>query len=165
MATGRVEDTTRGRLGGALLSIPAMKGIEFGLGFEGARRPGSRVHDPIELAPPTEGPRWGRFRRRTNNAGGLEGGMTTGEDLRLRVAMKPIPTLRQGLDSVAFESGETVHATWQRSDITALPAAGVVGEAMVCLVLGDALLEKFGGDSMEQLHGALEAYRRELEGI
>ncbi len=154
-----------GRLAGALLSIPAMKGIEFGLGFEGARRPGSRVHDPIELAPPSGGPRWGRFRRRTNNAGGLEGGMTTGEDLRLRVAMKPIPTLRQGLDSVAFESGETVHATWQRSDITALPAAGVVGEAMVCLVLGDALLEKFGGDSMEQLHGALEAYRRELEGI
>jgi chorismate synthase len=160
------EQRLTGRLAGALLSIPAMKGVEFGLGFEGARRPGSAVHDPIELAP--EGgdePRWGRFRRRTNNAGGLEGGMTTGEPLRLRVAMKPIPTLRQGLDSVDFESGATVHATWQRSDITALPAAGVVGEAMVCLVLADALLQKFGGDSMAQLRGALETYRLELEGV
>lgn len=163
---GSHDQRLTGRLAGALLSIPAMKGIEFGLGFEGARRRGSAVHDPIELAPEgRDGPRWGRFRRRTNNAGGLEGGMSTGEPLRLRVAMKPIPTLRQGLDSVEFESGATVHATWQRSDITALPAAGVVGEAMVCLVLADALLEKFGGDSVNQLRGAVEAYRRELEGV
>jgi len=159
-----------GRLAGALLSIPAHKGVEVGLGFAGSRLPGSRVHDPIELAPKGEassagGRRWGRFRRRTNHAGGLEGGMTNGEVLRLRAAMKPIPTLRQGLDSVDFESGETVHATWQRSDITALPAAGVVGEAMVCLVLGDAILEKFGGDSLAQLERAWESYRAELEGV
>jgi len=154
-----------GRLAGALLSIPAMKGVEVGLGFEAARRPGSRVHDPIELAPDGAGPRWGRFRRRTNHAGGLEGGMTNGEPLVLRVAMKPIPTLRQGLDSVDFESGATVHATWQRSDVTSVPAAGVVGEAMVALVLCDALLEKFGGDSLAQVRRAWEAYREELEGV
>ncbi|MFT7668641.1 MAG: chorismate synthase [Planctomycetota bacterium] len=154
-----------GRLAGALMSIPAMKGVEFGLGFEASRRPGSLVHDPIELAKTPGVQRWGRFKRRTNNAGGLEGGMTNGEALRLRVAMKPIPTLRQGLDSVDFESGETVHATWQRSDITALPAAGVVGEAMVSLVLSDAVLSKFGGDSMGQIRHSWEGYRRELEGI
>lgn len=154
-----------GRLAGALLSIPAMKGVEIGLGFEAARRPGSRVHDPIELAPDGDPDRWGRFRRRSNHAGGLEGGMTNGEPLVLRVAMKPIPTLRQGLDSVDFESGETVRATWQRSDITSVPAAGVVGEAMVALVLADAVLQKFGGDSLAQVRRAWEAYREELGGI
>ena len=154
-----------GRLAGALLSIPAMKGVEIGLGFESARRRGSQVHDPIELASPDDGHRWGRFRRRTNRAGGLEGGLTTGEPLVLRVAMKPIPTLRQGLDSVNFESGERVHATWQRSDITAAPAAGVVGEAMVALILADAVLQKLGGDSLEQLKRAWGSYREEVDRI
>ncbi|MFT7484620.1 MAG: chorismate synthase [Candidatus Paceibacteria bacterium] len=159
------DERLTGRWAGALMSIPAMKGVEIGLGFEASRRRGSAVHDAIELAASPNDRGWGRFRRRTNNAGGLEGGMTNGEHLCLRLAMKPIPTLRQGLDSVDFESGETVHATWQRSDITALPAAGVVGEAMVALVLADAVLAKFGGDSMVQLRRAWELYREDLSGI
>ncbi|MCB9914460.1 MAG: chorismate synthase [Planctomycetes bacterium] len=152
-----------GRLGGALLSIPAIKGVEVGLGFEAARRPGSQVHDAIELADAPQA--WGRFRRATNRAGGLEGGMTTGEPLVLRAAMKPIPTLRQGLPSVDFASGETVRATWQRSDVTSVPAAGVVGEAMVALVLADAVLEKFGGDALGELLEAVEAYRRRVADV
>ncbi len=91
--------------------------------------------------------------------------MTNGEVLRLRLAMKPIATLRRGLDSVDFVSGEKVHATWQRSDICALPAAGVVAEAVVALVLADAVLRKFGGDSMEQLRRAWDGYRESLGGI
>ncbi len=154
-----------GRLAGALMSIPAMKGVEIGLGFEAARRRGSAVHDPIELRAGAQTPGWGRFQRRTNHAGGLEGGMTNGEALCLRLAMKPIPTLRKGLDSVDFESGQPVHATWQRSDITALPAAGVVGEAMVALVLADAVLAKFGGDSLDQVRRAWESYRTDLDQI
>jgi chorismate synthase len=159
-------DRLTGRLGGALLSIPAIKGVEFGLGFESGRRRGSEVHDEIELAPGGAGPgSWGRFRRTTNRSGGLEGGMTSGEALVVRAVMKPIPTLRQGLGSVAFETGERVQATWQRSDITAVPAAGVVGEAMVALVLAAAVMEKFGGDSMGQLRGAWERYRTEIAGV
>jgi chorismate synthase len=154
------DERLTGRLAGALLSIPAMKGVEFGLGFEAARRPGSEVHDPIDPAP--EGAPWGRFRRRSNRAGGLEGGMTTGEPLVVRVAMKPIPTLRRGLDSVDFATGERVHATWQRSDVTSVPAAGVVGEAMVALVLADAVRRQFGGDSMAQVRRAWGAYLEDL---
>ncbi len=154
------DERLTGRLAGALMSIPAMKGLEFGLGFEAARRPGSQVHDPIDRAP--EGAPWGRFQRRSNRAGGLEGGMTTGEPLVVRVAMKPIPTLRQGLDSVDFASGERVHATWQRSDVTSVPAAGVVGEAMVALVLADAVRRQFGGDSLAQVERAWRAYVDDL---
>ncbi len=155
-----------GRLGAAILSIPAIKGVEFGLGFESARRRGSEVHDAILLAPDGVGPGgWGRFHRPTNRSGGLEGGLTTGEPLVLRAVMKPIPTLRQGMPSVDFATGEPVRATWQRSDITAVPAAGVVGEAMVALVLADAVRAKFGGDSIEQLRGTWEAYREALRGI
>ncbi len=154
------------RLGAALFSIPAIKGVEFGLGFDVARLRGSEVHDAIELAPEGRSTaHWGRFRRATNRAGGLEGGMTTGEALVVRAAMKPIPTLRQGLPSVNFESGETVRATWQRSDVTSVPAAGVVGEAMVALTLVDAVLEKFGGDSMEELLESVAAYRRRMEAV
>lgn len=151
------------RVGGAVLSIPALKGVEFGLGFESARQPGSAVHDPIELAPGI--PPWGRFRRASNRAGGLEGGMTTGEPLVLRAAMKPIPSLRSGLPSVDFATGETVSATYQRSDVTSVPAASVVGEAMVALELTGAVLEKFGGDSLAQLERAWEGYREELRGV
>jgi len=144
------------RLGAALFSIPAMKGVEFGAGFEAARIPGSGYHDPIvPLDPP--GP-WGRFGRETNRAGGLEGGMTSGQELCCRVAMKPIPSLKKGVPTVDFESGERVRATYQRSDVTSVPAAGVVGEAMVCLVLAQAFLEKFGGDSMDDLRRAYEGY-------
>ncbi len=151
------------RIGGALLSIPAMKAVEFGLGFESARRPGSEVHDAIvPAADVTTGKGYGRFRRSTNRAGGLEGGMTTGEELVCRVAMKPIPTLRRGLPTVDFESGEPVTATYQRSDVTSVPAASVVGEAMVVLELTAAFLSKFGGDSMDEVRGAFEAHRQRL---
>lgn len=147
-----------GRLGAALLSIPAIKGVEFGLGFEAARRRGSEVHDAIVRR---AGPH-GRFGRATNRAGGLEGGMTTGEELVVRVAMKPISTLRRGLETVDFESGESVLSTWQRSDVTSVPAASVVGEAVVALELTRAFLERFGGDSLAQVRSAHAAYLAEL---
>ena len=148
------------RLGAALFSIPAIKGVEVGLGFESARRPGSQVHDPIVRA--AEGSLFGRFARASNRAGGLEGGMTTGEPLLLRAAMKPIPSLRMGLPTVDFASGEAVQATYQRSDVTSVPACSVVGEAVVALVLADAFLQKFSGDSLAQVRGAFEAYCRRL---
>lgn len=152
------------RLGGALFSIPAIKGVEFGLGFESARRPGSEVHDAI--VPSTdEGAPWGRFARETNRAGGLEGGMTTGEELWVRVAMKPIPSLRAGLPTVEFGSGAPVRATYQRSDVTSVPAASVVGEAVLALELASAFLEKFGGDSLAQVRGAFEAWRGGLAAL
>lgn len=155
-------DRLTARLGGALLSIPAMKGVEFGMGFDAARAPGSEVHDGIETVGAGEAAPYGRFRRATNRSGGLEGGLTTGEPLVCRVAMKPIPTLRRGLPSVDFETGEAVRATYQRSDVTSVPAASVVGEAMVALVLASAFLEKFGGDSMDQLRDGFEAWRRRV---
>jgi len=156
-----------GRLAGALLSIPAMKGVEFGLGFDAARRPGSQVHDPIVLAGADGAPplAYGRFRRATNHAGGLEGGMTTGEPLVARVAMKPIPTLRRGVASVDFESGEAVRATYQRSDVTSVPAASVVGEAVVALELAAAFLEKFGGDHIDDTRAAFDAWRLRMDAV
>ncbi len=153
-------DRLTSRLGAALLSIPAMKGVEFGLGFEAARRPGSEVHDAI--VPAADGARWGRFARATNRAGGLEGGMTTGEPLIARVAMKPISTLRRGLPTVEFGSGAAVESTWQRSDVTSVPAASVVGEAVAALVLAQAFLEQFAGDSLEQVRGSFERYAEGL---
>jgi len=153
------------RIGGALFSIPAIKGVEFGLGFEAARRRGSAVHDPIVPAANGGGPRGARTRRETNRAGGLEGGMTTGEPLIVRAAMKPIPTMRRGARTVEFETLESVEATYQRSDVTSVPAASVVGEAMVALVLADAFLEKFGGDSITEVEGAFRAYLARLRDI
>ncbi len=150
------------RLGAALLSIPAIKGVEIGLGFEAARRPGSLVHDAILAAPGGTGPWGSRYRRETNRAGGLEGGMTTGEPLVLRAAMKPIPTLRQGARTVEFETLEATQATYQRSDVTSVPAASVVGEAMVALELADAFLEVFGGDSIAQVEASVAAWRARL---
>jgi len=144
------------RLGAALFSIPAIKGVEFGLGFESARRSGSQVHDEIVPRAGT----FGRFARATNRAGGLEGGMTTGEELVARVAMKPISTLRRGLATVDFASGESVLSTWQRSDVTSVPAASVVGEALVALELTRAFLERFGGDTLEQV---AQAYTDQVE--
>ena len=157
-------DRLTARLGGALLSIPAMKGVEFGLGFEAARRPGSRVQDPILPAAGAPGP-FGPFRRATNHAGGLEGGMTNGEPLVVRVAMKPIPSLRQGLDTVDLHTGEAVRATYQRSDVTSVPAAGVVGEAVVALELASAFLEKFGGDSLVAVREAFSAWRSRVAAL
>ena len=151
------------RLGAALFAIPAMKGVEFGLGFEAARVPGSQAHDAI--LPGGDLANGGRFRRETNRSGGLEGGMTTGEPLVCRVAMKPIPTLRQALPSVDFATGEASEAAYQRSDVTSVPAASVVGEAVVALTLVEAFLEKFGGDSMEELVRAHQGYRERLTRI
>lgn len=145
-----------GRLASAVMSIQAVKGVELGIGFEGAIRPGSQVHDPI--VPAQDRPRSGGIGRATNRAGGLEGGVTTGEPLLIRGAMKPISTLRKRLPSVDMRDGSKGDAAVERSDVCAVPAAGVVGEAMVALVLADALLEKFGGDSMGETSRNLDGY-------
>jgi len=136
-----------GRLAQAVMSIPAIKGIEIGPGFENARLPGTQVHDCIY---PTETPD-PSITRRTNRAGGLEGGMSNGQPIVVRAAMKPIPTTVSPLDSVDLTTGEASATQYQRSDVCALPAACVVGEAMVAWVLASALIEKFGGDSMTEL--------------
>jgi len=143
------------RIGAAMLSIQAMKGVEIGLGFDAAERPGSQVHDEIELEPANR--RTGGFRRSHNHAGGLEGGMTTGEPLVVRVAMKPLSSLRKPLASVDLNTGQHAEAVRERSDVCAVPAAAVVGEAMLSLVLADALSEKFGGDSLAEMRQNLEA--------
>ncbi len=149
-----------GRLGAAILSIPAVKGVEMGMGFEAARRTGAEVHDEIEMAPGQT--RTGNVRRRTNRAGGLEGGMTTGEPLVLRVAMKPISTLMRPLGTIDTKTGAAAEAAAERSDVTAVPAMGVIAEAMTAIVLADAMLEKFGGDSLTELRRNLDAYLAHL---
>ena len=152
-----------GRLAGALMSIPAMKGVEIGLGFEASTRRGSAVHDEIHYDPQASIRQTGGYRRSTNNAGGLEGGITTGAPLVARVAMKPLSSLMRPLASVDLRTKERADAIRERSDVAALAAAGVVGEAMVAIVLADALLEKFGGDSVAELRRNLDSYRDDLE--
>lgn len=149
-----------GRLGAAMMSIPAVKGVEIGMGFGAARVTGADVHDEIEPAPGRT--RAGGVRRPTNNAGGLEGGMTTGEPLVIRVAMKPISTLMRPLGTVDMATGAAAKATAERSDVTAVPAMGVIAEAMAALVLADAMLEKFGGDSLAEVQRNLNAYLSHL---
>ncbi|MDX1579228.1 MAG: chorismate synthase, partial [Gemmatimonadota bacterium] len=151
-----------GRLAGALMSIHAMKGVEIGLGFRAVRMRGSAVHDEIEADAGRV--RTGGYRRRRNHAGGLEGGITTGEPLVVRVAMKPLSSLRRPLDSVDTRTGEPAKAIRERSDVCAVPAAGIVGEAMVALVLADAALEKFGGDSLAETRSSLESYLARIAG-
>jgi chorismate synthase len=151
-----------GRLAGMLMSIPAVKGVEIGLGFEAARRPGSAVHDAIEAGSDGADAARGGFRRASNNAGGLEGGMTTGEPLVVRVAMKPISTLMSPLKTVNLATGEPANAQSERSDVTAVPAMGVIAEALVALVLADAMLEKFGGDSLAEMRRNVDAYVEHL---
>jgi chorismate synthase len=145
-----------GRLAGAVMSIQAIKGVEIGLGFVGAHTPGSGVHDPIVPAP--EKDRLGGIGRASNRAGGLEGGVTTGEPLVVRAAMKPISTLRKRLPSVDLRTGSVGDAAHERSDVSAVPAAAVVAEAMVALVLADAFLQKFGGDSIREVRRNFDAY-------
>jgi len=145
-----------GRIGAAILSIPAVKGVEIGMGFQAARVHGSEVHDEIAVAPGRT--RAGNVRRATNNAGGLEGGITTGEPLVVRVAMKPISTLMRPLGTVDVATGAAASATAERSDVTAVPAMGVIAEAMLALVLADAMLEKFGGDSLPEVQRNLDGY-------
>jgi chorismate synthase len=149
-----------GRLAQALMSIHAMKGVEIGLGFEAARRSGRETHDAFGLLASTLGGEGGNpLSRGSNNAGGLEGGVTNGEPLVCRVAMKPISTLMKALPSVNVATGEETGAHVERSDYCAVPAAGVVGEAMVALVLADALLEKFGGDFLEEIQDSVARHR------
>ena len=131
------------RLAAALMGVQAIKGVELGDGFDLARRRGSQAHDEIESGP-------GGLRRRTGRSGGTEGGMSTGEPLRVRAAMKPISTVPRALATVDVATGEPAVAINQRSDVCAVPAAGVVAEAMVALVLADAVVEKFGGDSVAE---------------
>jgi chorismate synthase len=145
-----------GRIGAAIMSIPAVKGVEIGMGFQAARVTGAEVHDEIEMAPGT--PRTGNVRRKTNRAGGLEGGMTTGEPLVVRVAMKPISTLMRPLGTIDVATGEAAAAVAERSDVTAVPAMGVIAEAMLALVLADAFVEKFGGDSLSETKRNHDAY-------
>jgi chorismate synthase len=144
-----------GRLAGALMSIQAIKGVEVGDGFTTAARRGSVAHDEIEAA-------GGAVARRTNRAGGIEGGMSTGEVLRVRAAMKPISTVPRALDTIDTSTGEPAKAINQRSDATAVPAAGVVAEAMVALILAEAAIEKFGGDSVEEMRRNAESYLKAL---
>lgn len=150
------------RIGEAMLSIQAQKGVEIGRAADVAGRFGSAAHDPI-FAREGDDPRGQRFVRRSNRAGGTEGGMTYGGDLRVRVHMKPLATLRQPLPSVDVHTGEAVDAVVQRSDVCAVPAAGVVGEAMLALVLADACLEKFGGDSMRETERNWRAFLDQAE--
>ncbi|HKH83080.1 MAG TPA: chorismate synthase [Gemmatimonadales bacterium] len=150
-----------GRLAGMMMSIPAVKGVEVGMGFEASLRPGSEVHDPIESPEGhrrSSSDRRGGFRRPTNNAGGLEGGITTGEPVVVKVAMKPISTLMSPLPTVDLTSGEPAKAVSERSDVTAVPAMGVIAEALMALVLADAMLEKFGGDSLVEMRRNYDGY-------
>ena len=151
-----------GRLAGAMMSIPAVKGVEIGMGFAAATVPGSQVHDEIALEPGRI--RAGNVRRASNRAGGLEGGMTTGEPLVVRVAMKPISTLMRPLGTIDVKDGSAAKATAERSDVTAVPAMGVIAEAMAALVLADAMLEKFGGDSLSEIQRNLDGYLSHVAG-
>jgi chorismate synthase len=137
-----------GRLAGALMAIPAIKGVELGDGFAGAARPGSRSHDEIEPD----------LSRATTRAGGTEGGMTIGGTLRIRVAMKPLSTLKKRLRTVDLTSGEPADAFQERTDVCAVPAAGVVCEGVAALVLADAVLEMFGGDTLDDLRDSVARY-------
>ncbi|MBI2891075.1 MAG: chorismate synthase [Nitrospirae bacterium] len=146
------------RIALALLSIQAVKGVEFGLGFDCARRPGSEVHDEIGYDP---GRPWGFFRT-TNRGGGIEGGMSTGEEIVVRGVMKPLSTLMKPLASVDIRTKEPFRAQVERSDVCAVPAAAVVAEAVVAFEVAAAFVEKFGGDSMEEIGRNYEGYRKAL---
>jgi chorismate synthase len=144
------------RLAGALMGIQAIKGVEVGDGFELARIRGSQAHDEIDRVAA------GGIARRTNRSGGTEGGMSTGETLRVRAAMKPISTVPRALATIDTATGEAAVAINQRSDVCAVPAAGVVAEAMVALVLAEAALEKFGGDSVDETRRNVGSYLARL---
>ncbi|HSP61512.1 MAG TPA: chorismate synthase [Pyrinomonadaceae bacterium] len=148
-----------GRLAQAVMSIPAVKAVAIGAGTEASGLPGSEVHDEIGYNDETK-----EFIRATNRAGGLEGGVTNGEELRVRGHLKPISTLRRALRSVDIDTKQEERAAFERSDITVVPAAGVIGEAMVALVLAHAMREKFGGDSLGEMKRNFEGYRAQLRG-
>ncbi len=148
-----------GRLAQAVMSIPAVKAVAIGAGLEASSLPGSEVHDEIAYNDVTR-----EFIRYTNRAGGLEGGITNGEEVRVRGHLKPISTLRRPLRSVDIDSKEEESAAFERSDVTAVPAAGVIGEAMVALVLAQAMREKFGGDSLGEMRRNFDGNREQLRG-
>jgi chorismate synthase len=146
-----------GRLAQAVMSIPAVKAVAIGAGVEAVSLPGSQVHDEIAYDGASL-----EFTRPTNRAGGLEGGITNGEELRVRGFLKPISTLRRPLRSVDIDTKQEEAAAFERSDVTAVPAAGVIGEAMMALVLAQAMREKFGGDSLEEMHSNFQSYQEHL---
>lgn len=150
-----------GRLAGALMSIPAVKAVEIGIGFDASRRSGAEVHDEIDPQP--DRALTGNVRRRTNRAGGLEGGITNGEPLVLHVGMKPISTLMRPLATIDVNTGQPAAAVAERSDVTAVPAMGVIAEAMTALVLAQAFLEKFGGDSLVETRRNYDGYLSYLQ--
>jgi len=150
-------DRLTSRIGAALFSIPAIKGVEFGLGFEAARRPGSQVHDPIVLDASMG------FTRTSNNAGGLEGGMSTGLPLIATCAMKPIPTLMTPLQTIDLDTLEPAMASKERSDVCAVPACAVVAEAEMAFAMAEAYMEKFGRDNMADIRSAIAAYKQRLK--
>jgi chorismate synthase len=143
-----------GRIAQAILSIHAVKAVSIGDGVANARRLGSEVHDPIEFD--------GAYKRTSNRAGGLEGGVTNGQDVVVRAYMKPISTLRRGLPSVDIETREAHRSQWERSDVTAVPACGVVCEAMLAIAIADAMREKFGGDSLAEMRRNYDAYLAQI---
>jgi chorismate synthase len=144
-----------GRIAQAICSINPFKAVGFGVGFDGTSRRGSQVHDVILPVAKWEGLPW---RHATNNHGGIEGGISTGEEIIVRAAVKPIPTLAHPLPSVDLDTGEEVLAHYERSDVCVVPAAGVVAEAMVAIILADAWLEKFGGDSLPETRANVDHY-------
>lgn len=148
-----------GRLAQALMSIPAVKAVALGAGALASSLPGSEVHDEIAYNSETR-----EFIRETNRAGGLEGGITNGEEIRVRGHLKPLSTLRRALRSVDIDTKDEAAAGFERTDTTAVPAAGVIGEAMVALVLGQAIREKFGGDSLGEMKRNFDGYREQLRG-
>ncbi len=148
-----------GRLAQAVMSIPAVKAVSIGAGSEASALPGSEVHDEIAYNSETK-----EFIRETNRAGGLEGGVTNGEEIRIRGHLKPLSTLRRPLRSVDIDTKQEESAAFERSDITAVPAAGVIGEAMVAITLASAMREKFGGDSLGEMKRNFEGYREQLRG-
>jgi len=153
---------TDGRLAAAIMSIPAVKAVEIGLGVDAARRKGSDVHDEIDAD--ERNVRAGRVRRRTNRAGGMEGGITNGEQIVLRASMKPISTLMRPLGTIEMKTWDSAQAVAERSDVTAVPAMGVIAESMTAFVLAQALLEKFGGDSLGETRRSFESYLSGLGG-
>jgi chorismate synthase len=153
----RWEERLDGQLAQAALSVQAVKAIALGAGLEVAGLPGSSAHDAIALGP-------GGVSRPTNRAGGVEGGVSNGEEIVLRAFMKPIATLRTAMPSFDMATGEAVQAAYERSDVTAVPACGVILEAMVAFVLARALLAKFGGDHVDDTRAALEHFRDRLGG-
>jgi chorismate synthase len=140
------------------MSIPAIKGVEIGEGFSVAALPGSKAHDEIALED-------GRIVRSTNRAGGVEGGMSNGEPIRVRAAMKPISTLMQPLATVDMATGEPAAAVRERADVCAVPAAAVVGEQMIALVVAQEMQRKFGGDTVDDFASAVGAYRKRVADV